>query len=93
MMEKFTRYKKMEDFTALSLTCKYLNVDCRDLTYSKLKKQKHAAHMTTYRLKKRIAILELTNKLLTACFINLTFENKILFNQILEFNNKLRDLD
>ena len=83
----------MEDFRALSITCKYLNADCRDSTYSKLKKQKHAAHMMTHRLRRRTAILELTNKLLTSCYINLVFENKILLNQIIEFNKKLRNFD
>ena len=83
----------MENFTALSITCKHLNIDCKDLTYSKLKKQKHAAHAMVYRLRKKIAISELANKLLTLCWISTTHENKMLQKHISEYIEQARQID
>ena len=82
----------MEDFTALAVTCKHLNIECRDLTYSKLKKQKHAAHMMTCRLKKKLAVMELANKLLTVCWLRINQENKFLKNEILEYTDQTREI-
>ena len=80
----------MENFTALSITCKHLNIDCKDLTYTKLKKQKHATHAMVYRLRKKIAISEFANKLLTLCWISTTHENKMLQKHISVYTKCLR---
>ena len=83
----------MENLTALSICCKHLNTDCRDLTYAKLKQQKHAAHAMVYRLRKKIEILELTNRILTICWIRVNKENKMLKEQISEYVDRVRILD
>ena len=83
----------MENFTALSITCKHLNIDCRDLTYCKLKHQKHAAHSMVHRLRKKIEILELANRLLTICWIRANKENRMLKEQISEYVDRVRILD
>ena len=75
----------MENFTALSLTCKHLNTECRDDTYTKLKKQKHAAHTQNYRLKQKNNMLQVTTILLTNCWLNLIRENEKLRNQITQY--------
>ena len=83
----------MENFTALSITCKHLNTECKDLTYCKLKQQKHAAHAMNYRLRKKIEILELTNRILTICWIRVNKENRILKEQITEYVESARQLN
>ena len=82
----------MEDLTALCIACKHLNTDCRDATYSKLMKQKHAAHSQTHRLKKKLAIMELANKLLTMCWIRIVRENQSLRDQISEYVEQARQI-
>ena len=81
----------MDSVQALSVTCKHLNTDCSDITYSKLKRQKHAAHVMSYRLRKNTA-LELTNKLLTICWISVTQENKIIREYISQYVKQIREL-
>ena len=83
----------MENFTALSITCKHLNIDCKDLTYSKLKKQKHATHSMCHRLRKKLAISALANKLLTLCWISTTHENRMLQKRISEYIEQARQMD
>ena len=83
----------MEDLTALSIACKHMNTDCRDDTYSKLRKQKHAAHSQNCRLKKKLAMLELANKLLTICWIRIVRENQSIRNQIEEYVEQARQID
>ena len=83
----------MENLTALSICCKHLNTDCRDLTYAKLKQQKHAAHAMVYRLRQKIEILELTNRILTICWIRVNKENRMLKEQISEYVDRVRILD
>ena len=83
----------MENFTALSICCKHLNTDCKDLTYAKLKQQKHAAHARVYRLRKKIEILELANRLLTICWVRGNRENRMLKEQISEYVEDARQLN
>ena len=89
----FLRHKKMDFAEALSLTCKHLNNECRDSVKTKLKRQKHAAHAMTHRLRKKNAALELTNKLLTICWISVTRENKMIRENIAEYVRRLGDID
>lgn len=51
---------------ALELTCTYLRDTCRDAEMLRLRKQKHAAHNTCCRLRKKLRSLELTHRLLMA---------------------------
>ena len=83
----------MENFTALSICCKLLNTDCKDLTYAKLKQQKHAAHSMVHRLRKKIEILELANRLLTICWVRGNRENRMLKEQISEYVEDTRQLN
>ena len=83
----------MENFTALSICCKHLNTDCKDTTYCKLKHQKHAAHSMVHRLRKKIEILELANRLLTICWVRGNRENRMLKEQISEYVEDVRQLN
>ena len=83
----------MGNSTALSITCKHLNTDCRDLTYAKLKQQKHAAHAMVYRLRKKLEIIALTSRILIICWIRVNKENRMLKEQISEYIDRVRRLD
>ena len=50
----------MEDFTQLAITCKQMNMECKEPYIQKLKKAKHAAHQANYRLKQSIKKLHIT---------------------------------
>ena len=78
---------------ALSLTCKYLNNELKEPEINKLKKQKHAAHSMCYRLRKKITTLELTNKLLTLCWISITHENRTIREHISDYIKEVREND
>ncbi len=82
----------MEDLTSLSIACRHMNTECRDMTYTKLRKQKHAAHSQTHRLKQKLATMELANKLLTVCWISMTRESRVMRGQIAEYIREVRQI-
>ena len=66
---------------ALTAACKHLALE-RDVDIFKLRKQKHASHQMVHRLKKRLASLELTARLLLASYIVSCQHNRELMDQI-----------
>ena len=78
------------ELTTLAIACKYLNLECREPEINKLHKQKHAAHSTCYRLRKKLEAISLANKILTICFIKLKNENETLKSTIIEHLTQLQ---
>ena len=69
------------DLDALALTCRHLR-DERDVTITKLRQQKHAAHAMCYRQRTRARRLELSNRLLLAVYLASEAQNRLLSNHI-----------
>ena len=78
----------MEDLRPLVATCKHLRSEARDETITRLYRQKHAAHTRIYRLRRKIKELELTNRLLTACWISATNHNATINARVAEIVEK-----
>ena len=66
---------------ALTITCKTLNLE-RDETILKLRRQKHAAIQTTYRLRQKLKELELTNRLMIVTYLAGAAHTRILEEQL-----------
>ena len=79
----------MEDLRPLVATCKHLRSEARDETITKLHRQKHAAHSQSYRLRAKVKELELTNRLLSACWDTAARHIDILNARITEIVEKL----
>jgi hypothetical protein len=56
------------ELNVLTTTCRHLRAE-RDEPMYRLRKQKHAAHATCYRLRVKLRKLELSNRLILASFI------------------------
>ena len=78
----------MEDCLPLSLVCKHLNEETRDETYLRLRKQKHAAHAQSSRLRKHLRESELALRLVSAACIATQRHNRLLAAQIQEMVDK-----
>ncbi len=79
----------MEDLRPLVATCKHLRSEARDETTTKLYRQKHAAHTRIYRLRRKLKELELTTRLLTACWVSATRHNETINSRVTEIVEKL----
>ena len=78
----------MEDLRPLITTCKHLRQEARDETVQRLFRQKHAAHAQTYRLKAKVKELELTNRLLAACWASAVRHNEVLNARVTEITKQ-----
>ena len=56
------------ELDVLTTTCRHLRAE-RDEPMARLRKQKHAAHATCYRLRVKIRKMELSNRLLLANYL------------------------
>ena len=74
----------MEDLRPLITTCKQIRQEARDETVERICRQKHAAHAKAYRLRSKIKELELTNRLLAACWASAVKHIDILNARITE---------
>ena len=83
----------MEHVKALGVTCKQLSVLTRDDQYTKMQKQKRAAHANTYRLRKKLREIEISNKLLTIMWINTNRHNSELQTQIEFYAALAKDIE
>ena len=72
------------DIQPLATVCKHLRDETRDETVIKLSKQKHAAHAKCYRLQLKVKQLELTTRILAACWASATKHNEALNAKIAE---------
>ena len=79
----------MEDVRPLVATCKHLRSEARDETVARLCRQKHAAHTRIYRLRQKLKELELTTRLLTACWVSATRHNETINERVSEIVEKL----
>ena len=82
----------MEDLRPLTMTCKHLRQEAKDETVERLCRQKHAAHARTCRLRRKVKELELTNRLLSACWVSATKHIEILDSRIAEITKHAQDL-
>ena len=62
--------------------------EARDETVERLRRQKHAAHAQTYRLRAKIKQLELANKLLAACWTAAIRHNEVLNARVAEITKQ-----
>ena len=83
----------MEDFTQLAITCKQMNMECKEPYIQKLKKAKHAAHQANYRLKQSIKKLQITNELLAGIVVIITRHNEQLTQTIHDYTSQIHSID
>jgi hypothetical protein len=76
------------ELNVLTTTCRHLRAE-RDEPMYRLRKQKHAAHATCYRLRVEIRKLELSNRLILASFIASEQINHTLMDTIMKITNEL----
>ncbi len=82
----------MEDLRPLITTCKHLRREARDETIERLCRQKHAAHARASRLRRKVNELELTNRLLSACWVSATKHIEAVNSRIAEISRQTQDL-
>ena len=81
----------MEDFTQLAITCKQMNMECKEPFIQKLKKQKHAAHQSSYRLKEQVRKLQITNELLAGLMVIIAKHDEHLSQTIQVYTAKMTE--
>ena len=87
----FPTWFKMEDCTQLAITCKQINMECKEPYIQKLKKAKHAARHANYRLKKQIKKLQITNELLAGLMTIIAKHNEHLSQTTQAYTAKMTE--
>ena len=77
---------------ALQVANNFWRNECRDDHLSKLRKQKHAAHVQVHRLKKKIQEKELERGLLLVVYLATSRHNEILQSAIRKYIENPEDL-
>ena len=80
------------DDTALQVANKFWKNECRDDKLSRMLKQKHAAHVQVYRLKKQLQEKELERGLLLVVYLATSRHNEILQSAIRKYIENPEDL-
>ena len=77
---------------ALQCVNKFWRTECRDDQLSKMRRQKHAAHVQVCRLKKKLREKELERGLLLVVYLATSRHNEILQRQIRQYIDNVEDL-
>ena len=82
----------MDTLQALAVTCKHLHYELPS-TLTRLQKQKAAAHTRAYRLRRRVAKLELANKMILAMWMTVRRHNELMQMEIDHYVQELKRND